>query len=76
MGQSWYVEAALILIKTTLKEKTRKRIHMHGTNLSTLHQNVAKDILPTELGGDGPALNNENWYNTLMESMRNEESMT
>lgn len=49
---------------------------MHGTsNLSTLHENVAKDILPTELGGDGPALNNENWYNTLMESLRTEESI-
>uniref|UniRef100_A0A336M0D5 CSON009466 protein n=1 Tax=Culicoides sonorensis TaxID=179676 RepID=A0A336M0D5_CULSO len=74
VGQSWYVEAALILIKTTLKEKTRKKIRMHGTNLSTLHESVAKDILPTELGGDGPALNNENWYNTLMESMKAHEN--
>ncbi|XP_063709873.1 clavesin-2-like [Culicoides brevitarsis] len=76
VGQSWYVEAALILIKTTLKEKSRKKIRMHGTsNLSTLHENVTKDILPTELGGELPALNNENWYNTLMESYRNEEGL-
>lgn len=46
---------------------------MHGTNLSTLHENITKDILPTELGGDGPPLNNENWYNTLMESMRSDD---
>lgn len=49
---------------------------MHGTsNLSTLHENVSKDILPTELGGEGPALNNENWYNTLMESVRTDKSI-
>lgn len=65
-----------MLIKTTLKEKSRKKIRMHGTsNLSTLHENVSKDILPTELGGEGPALNNENWYNTLMESVRTDESI-
>lgn len=70
VGQSWLVEVAMTLIKSTLKEKTRKRIHMHGTNLSTLHEMIARDILPTELGGDGAPLNNENWYNTLLESLR------
>jgi len=70
VGQSWYVEAAMILIKSTLREKTRKRIHMHGTNLSTLHDMIARDVLPTELGGDGAPLNNENWYTTLLDSMR------
>lgn len=70
VGQSWFVEAAMMLIKSTLKEKTRKKIHMHGTNLSTLHERVAKDILPPELAGDGATINNENWYNTLVEATR------
>ncbi|XP_055596826.1 clavesin-2-like [Uranotaenia lowii] len=68
IGQPWYVEAALAVIRPFLKEKTRERIKLHGGNLSTLHECIARDILPTELGGEGPTFNPLNWYHDLLES--------
>jgi hypothetical protein len=50
IGQPWYVEAALSVIKPFLNSKTRDRIKLHGSNLSTLHEAVARDVLPPELG--------------------------
>lgn len=68
IGQPWYVEAALAVIRPFLKEKTRARIKLHGGNLSTLHECVPRDILPAELGGEGPSFNPLNWVHTLLES--------
>ncbi|XP_058450866.1 clavesin-2-like [Malaya genurostris] len=68
IGQPWYVEAALAVIRPFLKEKTRERIKLHGGNLSTVHDCIARDILPTELGGEGPTFNPLNWYHELLES--------
>lgn len=73
IAQPWYVEAALAVIKPFLKEKTRNRIKLHGGNLSTLHECITKDILPTELGGEGPSPNPLNWYHTLIESSQTME---
>lgn len=61
------MEAALAVIRPFLKEKTRERITLHGSNLSTLHEYIAKDILPTELGGEGPSINPLDWVHTLLE---------
>lgn len=68
IGQPWYVEAAMAVIKPFLKEKTRSRIKLHGGNLSTLHDCIAKDILPAELGGEGPSFNALDWVHQLLES--------
>lgn len=68
IGQPWYVEAAMAVIKPFLKEKTRARIKLHGGNLSTLHDCIAKDILPAELGGEGPSFNALDWVHQLLES--------
>ncbi|XP_026464159.1 LOW QUALITY PROTEIN: clavesin-2-like [Ctenocephalides felis] len=68
IGQPWYVEMALSAIKPFLKDKTRERIYMHGNNLSTLHKYVTKDILPAELGGEGPSFNPSVWLQTLVQS--------
>ncbi|XP_023942656.2 clavesin-2-like [Bicyclus anynana] len=61
IGQPWYVETALAVIKPYLKAKTRERIVLHGNNLSTLHDALPLDILPAELGGEGPSYNSEHW---------------
>lgn len=58
----------MTVIKPFLKEKTRQRIKLHGGNLSTLHDCVAKDILPAELGGEGPSFNVLEWVHQLLES--------
>jgi hypothetical protein len=36
---------------------------LHGNNLSTLHDSLPLDILPAELGGEGPSYNSERWLN-------------
>ncbi|CAH0694629.1 unnamed protein product [Spodoptera exigua] len=61
IGQPWYVETALAVIKPYFKAKTRERIVLHGNNLSTLHDALPLDILPAELGGEGPSYNSELW---------------
>jgi CRAL/TRIO domain len=68
IGQPWFVEAALSVIKPFLNSKTRSRIKLHGSNLSTLHEMVARDILPPELGGEGEQFNPLTWYHILLES--------
>lgn len=68
IGQPWFVEAALSVIKPFLTAKTRSRIKLHGTNLSTLHEMVARDILPPELGGEGEQFNPLTWFHLLLES--------
>lgn len=61
IGQPWYVETALAVIKPYFKAKTRERIVLHGNNLSTLHDALPLDILPAELGGEGPSYNSKVW---------------
>ncbi|KAK7867789.1 hypothetical protein R5R35_001207 [Gryllus longicercus] len=67
INQPWYVEAALTVIRPFLKEKTKEKIYLHGNNLSTLHDYVTKDILPAELGGEGPSYNPVQWADKLLE---------
>ncbi|XP_053610901.1 clavesin-2-like [Plodia interpunctella] len=68
IGQPWYVETALAVIKPYLKAKTRERIVLHGNNLSTLHDSLPLDILPAELGGEGPSYNSERWLKEFCRS--------
>lgn len=65
IGQPWYVEAALTVIKPFLNEKIKERIFVHGNNLSTLHEHVHKDVLPAEMGGEEPSYNPELFIESL-----------
>lgn len=66
IGQPWYVDAALMVIKQFLKDKIKERIYVHGNNLSTLFDYVPRDILPTELGGEQSSYNPNTWIERLM----------
>lgn len=66
IGQPWYVEAALMLIKQFLKDAIKDRIFMHGNNLSTLFEHLPRDILPTELGGEQSSYNPKVWLDRIM----------
>ncbi|KAI4457061.1 alpha-tocopherol transfer protein-related [Holotrichia oblita] len=68
IGQPWYVEAALTVIKPFLKDKTKERIYVHGNNLSTLHNYVHVDVLPAEMGGEQASYNPEIWLKQIMQS--------
>ncbi|CAL4095895.1 unnamed protein product [Meganyctiphanes norvegica] len=39
------------IFKSFMKEKMKKRIHIHGSDLESLHKQIPKDILPKEYGG-------------------------
>ncbi|KAK4874136.1 hypothetical protein RN001_013496 [Aquatica leii] len=66
IGQPWFVNTALTVIKPFLKDKMRERIYVHGNNLSTLHDYLPKDILPAEMGGEQPSYNPHNWLENLL----------
>ncbi|XP_049856035.1 clavesin-2-like [Schistocerca gregaria] len=68
INQPWYVEAALTVIRPFLKEKTREKIYLHGNNMSTLHECIARDVLPAELGGEGPSYNQLSWADKVLEA--------
>lgn len=49
---------------------------MHGNNLSTLHQHLPLDILPSELGGTGPAFNPGLWAEPVIHSAIKEAELS
>ncbi|XP_060523316.1 clavesin-1-like isoform X2 [Cylas formicarius] len=65
IGQPWYVDAAMAVIKPFLKEEIKERIFSHGNNLSTLHELVHRDVLPAELGGEKPSYNPRSFLDSL-----------
>ena len=69
--QPWFVEMSLMVIKPFLNEKTSNRLFVHGNNLSTLHDYLPKDILPTELGGDIPSINTDIWIQKILDGGEN-----
>nr|XP_036226496.1 clavesin-2 isoform X2 [Bactrocera oleae] len=73
IGQPWYVDVMLKVVKPFLNDKIKRRLLVHGTNLTSLHNMVSKDILPPDLGGEGPAINTLDWYHYLLESSQNSE---
>ncbi|GAB6028297.1 Clavesin-1 [Chamberlinius hualienensis] len=66
VNQPWYIEAALTVVKSFLKEKTKDRIFLHGSNLTTLHNHISKDVLPVELGGYCAPYNTRIWAEKMM----------
>lgn len=48
------------------------KIYLHGNNLSTLHEHLQTDILPSEFGGTGPAFNPSLWAEPVIHSAMKE----
>ncbi|BES92345.1 SEC14 [Nesidiocoris tenuis] len=67
INQPWYIDPVITLLKAFLKEKTKKKIYVHGNNLSTLHEHIPMDVLPAELGGEGPPHSPTIWAHELTE---------
>ncbi|XP_054269038.1 clavesin-1-like isoform X2 [Macrosteles quadrilineatus] len=68
VNQPWYIEAALMVVKPFLKEKTKEKIWMYGNNLSALHEAVNADLLPAELGGELPTHKPASWADYMLTS--------
>ncbi|KAL1449707.1 hypothetical protein WDU94_002188 [Cyamophila willieti] len=68
------IDVALSVFRRFMTAKMRARVHVHGINLKSLHEQVDPSILPTEYGGTaGPVqdlidywkqevLNAKDWY--------------
>uniref|UniRef100_A0A3Q3XGM7 Clavesin-1 n=1 Tax=Mola mola TaxID=94237 RepID=A0A3Q3XGM7_MOLML len=66
VNQPWYIHAMYTIIKPFLKDKTRKRIFLHGNNLNSLHQLLQPECLPSEFGGTLPPYDMGMWARTLL----------
>ncbi|GCB67678.1 hypothetical protein scyTo_0005177, partial [Scyliorhinus torazame] len=66
VNQPWYIHALYTIIKPFLKDKTRKRIFLHGNNLNSLHQLIHPEYLPSEFGGTLPPYDMGTWARTLL----------
>ncbi|XP_034416024.1 clavesin-1-like [Cyclopterus lumpus] len=66
VNQPWYIHAMYTIIKPFLKDKTRKRIFLHGNNLNSLHLLLQPEFLPSEFGGTLPPYDVGIWARTLL----------
>ncbi|XP_061425313.1 clavesin-2-like [Lethenteron reissneri] len=66
VNQPWYIHALYTMIRPFLKDKTRKRIFLHGNNLTSLHQLLHPEMLPSEFGGLLPPYDMGTWARTLL----------
>nr|XP_020477537.1 clavesin-1-like isoform X2 [Monopterus albus] len=74
VNQPWYIHAMYTIIKPFLKDKTRKRIFLHGNNLNSLHQLIQPECLPSEFGGTLPPYDMGVWARTLLGPDYNDEA--
>ncbi|XP_050423615.1 clavesin-2-like isoform X2 [Adelges cooleyi] len=68
INQPWFIEGLMSVVKPFLKDKTKRKIIMHGLNLNTLHNYFPKDVLPSELGGELPPYDSRTWLKCLLGS--------
>ncbi|KAK5646338.1 hypothetical protein RI129_004802 [Pyrocoelia pectoralis] len=66
VNEPFYFDAVMAVVKPFLKDKVRKRIHLHGGNLSSLHAFIRPDILPFEYGGTAGIFDNRPWHLQLL----------
>ncbi|KAK7912419.1 hypothetical protein WMY93_012630 [Mugilogobius chulae] len=74
VNQPWYIQAMYTIIKPFLKDKTRKRIYLHGNNLTSLQQLIGVECLPSEFGGSLPPYDVGLWARTLLGPDYSDES--
>ncbi|CAH1367978.1 hypothetical protein MTP99_009372 [Tenebrio molitor] len=66
VNEPFYFDAVMAVLKPFLKEKIRKRIFLHGSDITALHGFISTDILPSEYGGTGSSFDNKAWYMQLL----------
>lgn len=66
INEPFYFDAVVAILKPFIKEKIRKRIILHGSDLSSLHAFISTEILPSEYGGSAGNFDNRTWYLQLL----------
>lgn len=56
------------MFKPFVKEKLKKRMFFHGTNMSSLHTHIPASNLPKNYGGEQPEIDytSADWYPTIL----------
>ncbi|GJQ82976.1 hypothetical protein Trydic_g15796 [Trypoxylus dichotomus] len=70
INEPFYFDAIMAVLKPFLKEKMKKRIYLHGSDVTSLHAFIGPEILPAEYGGTAGSFDNRPWY---LELLANEE---
>ncbi|XP_072387248.1 alpha-tocopherol transfer protein-like [Diabrotica undecimpunctata] len=66
VNEPFYFDAVVAVLKPFLKDKIRKRIILHGSDLSSLQAFIPPEILPSEFGGKSGNFDNRAWYMQLL----------
>lgn len=67
------MDVVLAVIRPFIRDKIKERFYMHGMNMSSLHRIIAKDVLPSEFGGEATHHNCLDWFNFLVYSSQMSE---
>ena len=54
------------IVSQFMKEKLRKRVYLHGSDIAGLHQHIAKSILPNDFGGDNSPTDVKEWLRFVL----------
>ncbi|XP_050101255.1 alpha-tocopherol transfer protein-like isoform X2 [Anopheles aquasalis] len=68
LHEPFYFDAVLAVLKPFLKDKIRRRIHLHGNSLSSLHKYISRDLLPAEYGGSLGPFDNTEWRQAILDN--------
>ncbi|KAK7869905.1 hypothetical protein R5R35_013701 [Gryllus longicercus] len=66
INQPFYFDAVFAVLKPFLKDKIRRRIYLHGRDITSLHAFIKPEILPAEYGGQQPSFDNKKWRLALL----------
>ncbi|XP_055685291.1 alpha-tocopherol transfer protein-like [Lutzomyia longipalpis] len=66
LHEPFYFDAILAVLKPFLREKIRKRIFLHGSDLASLYRFIPQEILPAEYGGLQPPFDNTMWRQQIL----------
>uniref|UniRef100_T1JCV9 CRAL-TRIO domain-containing protein n=1 Tax=Strigamia maritima TaxID=126957 RepID=T1JCV9_STRMM len=59
-------DTLFVIVKQFLSDKIRNRVFCHGYDMTSLHRHVCADILPRELGGAKPPMDNSEFVREML----------
>ncbi|KAI4465977.1 alpha-tocopherol transfer protein-related [Holotrichia oblita] len=66
INEPFYFDAIMAVLKPFLKDKMKKRVYLHGSDITSLHAFIGPEVLPVEYGGTAGSFDNKSWYLDLL----------
>lgn len=70
VNQGWAFDVVFKMFKPFLNEKMRSRIFFHGTNMTSLHNHIDKEHLPSKYGGYMEHFPYTTWMENLKQNIK------